>query len=115
MRNALAFLVLLIAAPVSAGDMPELFIAKCRIEDGLRQYSGSCPCPWREQTDAAECKQKSAWNQSLGLKPYCYVDEFSDDMAREYQRNPTPSVVAPRLQLFGEASTPERDKCPTSG
>ena len=46
-----------------------------QIDDSIRNYSGSCPCPYSRATNGSLCGKRSAWSKPGGQKPKCY---FSD-------------------------------------
>ena len=46
-----------------------------QIDESIRNYSGSCPCPYSRATNGSLCGKRSAWSKPGGQKPKCY---FSD-------------------------------------
>jgi len=46
-----------------------------QIDESIRNYSGSCPCPYSRANNGSLCGKRSAWSKPGGQKPKCY---FSD-------------------------------------
>ena len=46
-----------------------------QIDESIRNYSGSCPCPYSRASNGSLCGKRSAWSKPGGQKPKCY---FSD-------------------------------------
>jgi len=46
-----------------------------QIDESIRNYSGSCPCPYSRASNGSLCGKRSAWSKPGGKKPKCY---FSD-------------------------------------
>jgi len=46
-----------------------------QIDESIRNYFGSCPCPYSRASNGSLCGKRSAWSKPGGQKPKCY---FSD-------------------------------------
>lgn len=56
------------------------------IQESLRGYSGSCPCPYNIMRNGRECGERSAYSKPGGASPLCYPKDVPDDMVRQYRR-----------------------------
>lgn len=48
------------------------------IEESIRAYSGSCPCPYNEDRAGRSCGARSAYSRPGGEAPLCYPRDISD-------------------------------------
>jgi len=46
------------------------------IEESIRNYPGSCPCPYSRASNGSHCGKRSAWSKPGGYAPKCYESDF---------------------------------------
>jgi hypothetical protein len=56
------------------------------ISESLRQYSGSCPCPYNTDRAGRSCGRRSAYSKPGGASPLCYPGDISSSMVEDYAR-----------------------------
>jgi len=54
------------------------------IEESMRSYSGSCPCPDNRDRAGRRCGGRSAWSRAGGARPICYTSEVTEAMIERY-------------------------------
>lgn len=73
----LYFIVL--SLPLYAASNKDLNkIKKQLIEQSIRTYQGSCPCPYNIMKNGRICGRRSAYSRPRGKAPLCYVEDISD-------------------------------------
>ena len=82
--SALFALLFLTADPVAA-DLSDDQVKKLMIEDSIRRYRGSCPCPYNLAKNGSRCGKRSAWNRGGGASPLCYDTDISNEMVKSYR------------------------------
>jgi len=88
MRWGIAALILL-TAPALAQSSADQRDRQAMIQESIRNYSGSCPCPFNSDRAGRSCGQRSAYSKPGGASPLCYPQDISDAMLerwRERQR-----------------------------
>ena len=62
-------------------------IRQILIQQSIRSYSGSCPCPYNSARNGSRCGGRSAYSKRGGEAPFCHPADISDDMVRQYKTN----------------------------
>lgn len=84
---------LLLASSADAQDIHSLSDAEVRqriVEESIRSYSGSCPCPYNVDRAGRRCGARSAYSRPGGASPICYPSDVSNAQVQSYrnrQRN----------------------------
>jgi hypothetical protein len=81
--------------------MSDAQIRQLVIQQSIRSYSGSCPCPYNSDRAGRRCGGRSAYSRPGGASPICYESQVSDaQVARYRERNdiPEPRQGAEELQ-----------------
>ncbi|MEK5771097.1 hypothetical protein EGK58_010600 [Acinetobacter variabilis] len=55
------------------------------IQQSIESYPGNCPCPYNTARNGSRCGKRSAYNRAGGYAPFCYPEDVSDRMVREYK------------------------------
>ncbi len=55
------------------------------IEESIRSYSGSCPCPYSRDRAGRKCGGRSAYSRPGGKSPACYPEDVTKEMIEEYK------------------------------
>lgn len=88
MRGALTLAALLVAFSVwarGAEPMTDAQVRQLIIQDSLRSYSGSCPCPYNVDRAGRRCGGRSAYSRPGGASPICYDNQISDSQVKRYR------------------------------
>lgn len=56
------------------------------IEEFIRSYAGSCPCPYSSARNGSRCGARSAHSKPGGAAPLCFANDINDDMVRGWRR-----------------------------
>jgi len=75
-------LALIFSSPVY-GNKTDNQIRQEIIQESIRSYSGSCPCPYSRTAKGHKCGKRSAYIKPGGANPYCYESDISDEMVQE--------------------------------
>ena len=54
------------------------------IERSIRNYSGSCPCPYNIDRAGRRCGKRSAYSRPGGASPICYPEDVTQSMIDAY-------------------------------
>lgn len=54
------------------------------MQDSLRSYSGSCPCPYNSDLAGRRCGARSAYSRPGGARPLCYESDVSEAMIARF-------------------------------
>lgn len=83
-----AFLVVLLLSlgSVSAQELSDDEIRQLLINQSIRSYSGSCPCPYNTTKSGSRCGGRSAYSKPGGAEPLCYAKDVSDEMVERYKK-----------------------------
>jgi len=54
------------------------------IQQSIRTYSGSCPCPFNTTKRGQKCGKRSAYSRPGGASPLCYKSDISGKAATKY-------------------------------
>ncbi|MES2986259.1 MAG: hypothetical protein V4686_04030 [Patescibacteria group bacterium] len=46
------------------------------IKKSIREYKGSCPCPYSTMKNGRSCGKTSAWSKPKGKSPLCYLSDI---------------------------------------
>jgi len=46
------------------------------IDESIRSYPGSCPCPYSRARNGSRCGARSAWSKPGGYEPLCYESDI---------------------------------------
>jgi len=76
---------LLCAFSVSAEDLTDDQIKKILIDQSIRSYRGSCPCPYNRARNGSRCGKRSAYSKPGGASPLCYGRDVSQAMIDRYR------------------------------
>ena len=52
------------------------------ISDSIRQYPGTCACPYNLARNGSRCGGRSAYSRAGGYSPLCYRSDVSDGMVQ---------------------------------
>lgn len=55
------------------------------IQQSIESYPGNCPCPYNTARNGSRCGKRSAYNRAGGYAPFCYPEDVSDRMVKEYK------------------------------
>lgn len=70
---------------VAVPSSSEIAAAKKEIiRISIRQYPGSCPCPYNRDRGGRRCGKRSAWSKPGGYSPMCYESDVSDARVKTY-------------------------------
>ncbi|RZA08883.1 MAG: hypothetical protein EOP11_03475 [Proteobacteria bacterium] len=89
---ALAFFL----APLAFAADDDNQIRDAMIKESVRNFVGSCGCPFHYRNDGKLCGVKSAYDLSNGTMPLCYRIDITVEMIEEYRARkdrPTSAVV----------------------
>ena len=79
--------LLLLSACSIAEELTDAEIKKVLIEQSIRSYSGSCPCPYNVMRNGRKCGKNSAYSKPGGAEPLCYESDVTDEMVEKYRKN----------------------------
>lgn len=70
------------------GDSPttDSEIKRLIIQQSIRSYSGSCPCPYNYDKAGRRCGGRSAYSRPGGASPICYEEQISDALIESYRK-----------------------------
>ena len=80
-----AVLVLLSACSI-AEELTDAEMKRILIEQSIRSYSGSCPCPYNQARNGSRCGKRSAYSKPGGAEPLCYDRDVTDEMVERYRK-----------------------------
>ena len=85
--SALAFALMLTALPLSAYSQgsSDQEIKKQIIQQSIRDYPGSCACPYQRASNGSRCGKRSAYSKPGGHSPVCYEADVTDAMVRSWK------------------------------
>ena len=87
MKNTLLLFVLLtLQGCATAQDLTDADIKKILIEQSIRSYSGTCPCPYNQARNGSRCGRRSAYSKPGGAEPLCYESDVSDVIVERYRK-----------------------------
>lgn len=90
MRLSVAVVIGVLALPFSAvqarSNLSDDQVRQQMIDESIRSYSGSCPCPYNSARNGTQCGRRSAYSRPGGASPLCYPRDITDDMLRAYKR-----------------------------
>jgi len=55
------------------------------IQQSIRSYPGSCPCPYNVDRAGRRCGRRSAYSKAGGYAPLCYSEDISNDDVRKFR------------------------------
>lgn len=77
-NNIICTPILLIAPLFSfAQSDPVRAIKERMIQESIKQYSGSCPCPYNVTKSGSRCGKRSAYSKPKGYSPKCYIEDIT--------------------------------------
>ena len=59
-------------------------IVRQLMQNSLRSYSGSCPCPYNTDRAGRRCGARSAYSRPGGARPLCYESDVSEAMIARF-------------------------------
>ena len=77
--------LLLLSECAIAEELTDAEIKKVLIEQSIRSYSGSCPCPYNVMRNGRKCGKNSAYSKPGGAEPLCYDRDVTDEMVERYR------------------------------
>ena len=87
MKNTLLLFVLLtLQGCATAPILTDADIKKILIEQSIRSYFGTCPCPYNQARNGSRCGRRSAYSKPGGAEPLCYESDVSDVMVERYRK-----------------------------
>lgn len=72
--------------PAAVANINRSQIVQQIIERSIRNYSGSCPCPYNTDRAGRRCGQRSAYSRPGGRSPICYPDQVTEAMIAAFLR-----------------------------
>ena len=76
-----------VPAPGSAQQaLSDQEIRRLIIQESIRRYSGSCPCPYNVDRAGRRCGRRSAYSRPGGASPLCYEQDVTQEMVERYRR-----------------------------
>ena len=83
-----AFLAVCVSSTHSTAkaNLSDTDIRQRMIEESIRSYHGSCPCPYNAARNGSKCGGRSAYSRPGGASPLCYPSDISDEMVRRYRQ-----------------------------
>ena len=82
---AVAMGIVAIAFPLEALALSDNEIRDRMISASIRNYSGSCPCPYNSASNGSRCGGRSAYSRPGGASPLCYRSDISQAMVERYR------------------------------
>lgn len=71
-------------APTSE-DLTDTEVRQLLIDNAIRGYPGSCPCPYNRVGDGSRCGSRSAWSIAGGASPTCYDSDVTEAEVKRYR------------------------------
>lgn len=84
--TTILLLILFAAIPASAQRASDDAIKRQIIEESIRSYRGSCPCPYNTMRNGAQCGGRSAYSKPGGASPICYPEQVTPAMLADYKK-----------------------------
>lgn len=97
MKHLVTLLVLALASfPINvlARDTQTLTDQEIRqllIEKSIREYPGSCACPYNNARNGSRCGGRSAWSKKGGYAPLCFEADVNDTMVKQFRARQRPA------------------------
>jgi len=66
--------------------LDEKEITNILIKQSIRNYSGSCPCPFNRDKAGRRCGKRSAWSKPSGKSPLCFPSDVTETMISSYKK-----------------------------
>lgn len=87
LTSALVLAVLLGGAGTAGAGQtaPDDEVRQLIIQESIRSYPGSCPCPYNVTRTGSRCGRRSAYSRPGGYSPLCFPGDVTDDMVRQYR------------------------------
>ena len=82
---SLPMLLLIFTVTLADGALIDSEIRQILIQQSIRSYSGSCPCPYNTMSNGRRCGGNSAYSEPGGAEPLCYASDVSDSMVERYR------------------------------
>ena len=57
------------------------------IQESIRRYPGSCPCPYNVDRAGRRCGRRSAYTRPGGRSPICYEEDVTNEMVERYRES----------------------------
>ena len=86
MKSLISLFILLISFPSIGQAVSDDEIKQHLINNSIRSYSGSCPCPYNTTRAGRRCGKRSAYSRPGGYSPLCYKSDVSDEMVSKYRK-----------------------------
>ncbi len=75
---------LVIATEKAPGfECPDEQIKEDIIKESIKNYQGSCPCPYSVDAKGQPCGDQSAYSMKGIKAAYCYSSDITDEMVQE--------------------------------
>lgn len=87
MKCALLGVILLFSACALTEELSDSEVKKILIEQSIRSYSGSCPCPYNRAQNGSRCGGRSAYSRPGGASPLCYDSDITTEMVERYRKS----------------------------
>lgn len=78
-------LVFVVTVSRADSDLSDEEIAAVLIQESIRNYSGSCPCPYNLMKNGKRCGGHSAYSKPGGKSPLCYRDDVTEELIEEWK------------------------------
>ncbi len=83
----LIFIIFMFGASWSMADdrISDKEIKKTLIQQSIRDYGKSCPCPYSKSPNGGQCGLNSAYSKTGRLAILCYPSNVTKTMIKEYR------------------------------
>ena len=68
------------------GQLSDQEVRRLIIQESIRRYPGSCPCPYNVDRAGRRCGRRSAYSRPGGRSPLCYEKDVSQEMVEQYRQ-----------------------------
>jgi hypothetical protein len=65
--------------PRAAARLTDQQLRQMVIEQSIKEYRGSCPCPYSVDRAGRSCGARSAWSRPGGAAPYCFPKDVPQE------------------------------------
>ena len=85
LKTVLCTVIIFAFGAASSQELSDDEIRQLLIQQSIRSYSGSCPCPYNTARNGSRCGGRSAYSKPGGASPLCYAKDVSDAMVERYR------------------------------
>lgn len=74
-----------VAQESPARQLSDKEVRRLLIQQSIRRYPGSCPCPYNYDRGGRRCGGRSAYSRPGGRSPLCYEGDVTQEMVDRYR------------------------------